>query len=326
MAARGLKILMEKNNSKFKIAVVGIGGVGGFIGGKLAAHFADSETVEINLLARGENKKAIRAGGLKLVTNDGEQIIHPKLITTAEIGDADLLLLCTKEYDLEETVSALRNHIGEKTVILPLLNGVDNVDRIAAILPENEIWRACIYIVSKLAKPGVIEQSGDVCLIYFGDGKAKSEKTELVENIFRQAGIDARFAEDIAAKTWDKFIFISALAAATSYLNATFSEIFASAENKKLLDELLFEIKSVAAAKKINYSEDALWQTLDKLKTMPVGATSSMHRDFSQGKNAEIESLVGYVVREARELNVAAPFYNKIYASLAEKQQAKTGA
>lgn len=319
-------MLMENGNSKFKIAVVGIGGVGGFIGGKLAACFADSETVEINLLARGENEKAIRANGLRLVTNDGEQIVHPKLISAAEIGDADLLLLCTKEYDLEDTVSTLKSSIGGQTTVLPLLNGVDNFERIARILPENEIWRACIYVVSKLAKPGVIEQSGDVCLIYFGDGKAKSEKAEIVESVFKQAGIDARFAEDIVARTWDKFVFISAVAAATSYLNANFSEIFAGAENKKLLNELLDEIKQVARAKKINYSEEAVRQTLDKLSAMPAGATSSMHRDFSQGRNAEIESLVGYVVREAQELNVAAPFYNKIYASLSEKQKAKTGA
>jgi 2-dehydropantoate 2-reductase len=307
--------------SKFKIAVVGIGGVGGYVGGKLAARFESSDEVEVVLAARGANEKAIRAGGLRLVTDGGEQVVKPKLIQASEIGDADLLLLCTKEYDLEETVSALKNSIGKQTVILPLLNGVDSTDRIARILPENEIWRGCIYIVSRLIEPGVVEQSGDVCLIYFGDGKEKTEKSEFVENVFQEAGIDARFAEDIVAKTWDKFIFISAVAAATAYLDADFSEVFAGAENKQLLDELLAEIKRVAAAKKINFSETAVRQTLDKLEKMPPGATSSMHRDFSRGGKAELESLVGYVVEQAKALNVPTPVYERVYDELKSRQK-----
>jgi 2-dehydropantoate 2-reductase len=316
---------MADNKSKFRIAVLGIGGVGGYVGGKLAARFENSADVEVVLAARGENEKAIRADGLRLVTNGGEQIVKPELISTAEIGDADLLLLCTKEYDLEETVSALKDFIGERTTILPLLNGVDSTRRITKFLPETDIWRACIYIVSRLVSPGVIEENGDICLIYFGDGEAKSEKAELVETLFNQAGIDARFAEDIVAKVWDKFIFISAVAAATSYLNANFSEIFASAENKKLLDELLTEVKRVAAAKKINFSETAVRQTLDKLNGLPVGATSSMHRDFSQGKNAELQSLVSYVVEQAKELKVPTPVYEKVYGELIKRQRRAAG-
>ena len=309
------------SESKFKIAVVGIGGVGGGGGGELAARFENSANVKVFLAARGANEKAIRADGLRLVTDGGEQIVRPKLISTAEIGDADLLLLCTKEYDLEETVSVLKDFIGRQTIVLPLLNGVDGTDRIARILPQNEIWRGCIYIVSRLIEPGVVQQSGDVCLIYFGDGKAKTKKSEFVEKVFQQAGIDARFAEDIVAKTWDKFIFISAVAAATSYLDADFSELFAGAENKKLLDELLAEIKRVAAARKINFSETAVRQTLDKLNGMPRGATSSMRRDFSRGGKAELQSLVGYVVEQARELNVPTPVYEKVYGELTNRQK-----
>jgi 2-dehydropantoate 2-reductase len=313
------------DKSKFKIAIVGIGGVGGFVGGKLAACFEDSESVQIVLAARGENEKAIRADGLKLITTNGEQLIKPKLAATTEIGDADLLLLCTKEYDLEETVSTLKDFIGEQTVILPLLNGVDTAERIVKILPNAEIWQGCIYITSRLIAPGVVQEKGNICLIYFGNGKAKSEKSEFVETVFRQAEIDAHFAEDIEAKMWEKFVFISALAASTSYFNATIGGVLSNQEYKNLLDDLLAEIKRVAAAKKIGISEEAIRQKFDKLPGLPPEVTSSMHTDFSSGKRAELQSLVGYVVEQAKELNVPTPVYDKIYGELAKKQKAVAG-
>jgi len=305
--------------SEFKIAIIGIGGVGGFVGGKLAARFVDSDDAEIVLVARGENEKVIRKNGLKIISTKGEEIVRPKLSAIENISDADLIILCTKEYDLENTVSSFKNFIGEKTSVLPLLNGVDITERIKKVLPETDVWKGCIYIVSRLAEPGVISETGNICLIYFGDESAATDKQIQTENIFRAAGIDAEASADIEAKTWEKFVFISSLAAATSYLNASIGEILADENHKKLFDALVAEIKQFAKAKKINISEEAIQQKFDKLSSLPFEATSSMHTDFAKGNRAEIESLVGYVVKKARDLGVSAPTYEKIYDELEKK-------
>lgn len=307
--------------AKFKIAVVGIGGVGGCVGGRLAARFENSDEVEIGLIARGENEKAIKANGLKLITPEGEQLVRPNLMTISEIGDADLVLLCTKEYDLEETVSSFKNFIGEKTAILPLLNGVDAAERIAKILPETEIWQGCIYIVSRLTAPGVVEKTANVCLINFGSERGKNEKLKRLENIFREAGIEANLVGDVTASIWEKFVFLSGIATATSYLDTTLVGLVNDAENKKLLDVLVGENKRLAAAKNIEVSETGIQQKLEALKDLPPDATTSMHRDYAQGGKAEIESLVGYVIREARKLNVSVPTYELLYAELTSNQR-----
>lgn len=304
---------------KFKIAVIGIGGVGGYVGGKLAARFADSDDAEIVLVVRGANEKAIRENGLKIISTKGEETVRPKLAAIENIKDAELLILCTKEYDLETTIESLKNHIGEKTAILSLLNGVDTKERIAKILPETEIWQGCIYIVSRLVSPGTVHETGNICLIYFGSNNVENEKLKLAENIFREAGIDANMSEHIDAKMWEKFVFISSLAGATSYLNATIGEILENEEYKNLFDELGNEIKQVAKAKKISISEEAIRQKFNKLGSLPFEATSSMHTDFSHGSRAEIESLVGYVVRQAGKLNVPTPVYKKVYDELKKK-------
>ncbi|HEY8559602.1 MAG TPA: 2-dehydropantoate 2-reductase [Pyrinomonadaceae bacterium] len=316
---------MTDNNSRFRIAVVGIGGVGGFVGGRLAARFADSEEVEIVLAARGANARAIRAEGLRLVTTKGAQTVEPRLVSANEIGAPDLLVLCTKEYDLEETIATLENSIGARTAILPLLNGVDTRERIARGLPEADVWRGCIYIISRLVAPGVVEETGDISLIYFGDGSAGNEKTRRVETIFREAGVDAHFAENIEARIWEKFLFLSPLAASTSYLDARTREVFGDPEGKKLFDDLLAEIKLLARAKNIAFSEDAVGRSVEKLNNVPPEATSSMHNDFSRGRQTELETLVGYVVREARRLGVPVPIYEQIYGALIEKLKAAAG-
>jgi 2-dehydropantoate 2-reductase len=310
---------MASDRSKFKIAVVGVGGVGGYVGGKLAAHFADSEDVEILLAARGANEKAIREDGLKIISAGGERLVKPKLAKLSEIGAPDLILLCTKEYDLEETILSLKDSVGERTAILPLLNGVDTRERIARVAPDAEIWQGCIYIISRLVSPGVVEESGNICLIYFGDGAEPGEKQRLVETLFQKAGIDAHATEEIEARIWEKFVFISSLAAATSYLDATIGEILAHPEHKKLMAALVAEVKRLARAKNIGISDDAIDQKLDKLHGVPFEATSSMHTDFSHGSRAELQSLVGYVVAQANALDVPVPVYEKVYGALAEK-------
>ena len=302
-----------------KIAIIGIGGVGGFVGGKLAARFAGSDETKIILVARGENEKAIRENGLKIISTRGEEIVYPKLSAIENIIDADLIILATKEYDLENTVSSFKQFIGEKTSVLPLLNGVDITERIKKVLPETDVWEGCIYIVSRLSAPGVINESGNICLIHFGDKNGLTDKHKQTEKIFHEAGIDAEATFEIEAKIWEKFVFISSFAATTSYLNASVGEILANENHRKLFGDLVAEIKQIARAKKINISESAIQQKFDKLSSLPFEATSSMHTDFAKGNRAEIESLVGFVVREAKKLDVKVPVYEKIYSELSQK-------
>ena len=217
---------------------------------EISGAFCRFRDAEIVLVARGENEKAIRANGLKIISTKGEEIVHPKLAAVENIKDSDLLILCTKEYDLETTIESLKDHIGEQTAILPLLNGVDTKERISKILPETEIWQGCIYIVSRLSAPGVVQETGNICVIYFGSENAQTDKQKQAENIFREAGIDANLTEDIEAKMWEKFVFISSLAGATSYLDTTHRRDFGKRKYKKLFDDLANEIKQVARAKK----------------------------------------------------------------------------
>jgi 2-dehydropantoate 2-reductase len=305
-------------SEKFRIAVLGIGGVGGYYGGKLAARYADANEVEIIFIARGENEKAIRTNGLQIITPEGEQIAKPYLVTNEpdEIGEVDLFILCTKAYDLAESIGKFKNIVGEKTAILPLLNGVNHAETIQKILPEAEIWNGCAFIVSRLISPGVVKVDSTLRLLHFGSSDRSKQKLEKVEQIIKSAGIDGEFVVDIDKAVWEKFIFISSLATATSYLDTNMGGIVNSPDNEKLLVELIGEVTKLARAKKINVDENIEEISLNRVKLAPPESTSSMHSDFLRKGKTELETLTGYVVREAKNFNVETPVYERLYNEL----------
>jgi 2-dehydropantoate 2-reductase len=305
-------------NDKFKIAVLGIGGVGGYFGGRLAARFNGSGAVEVFFIARGENEKAIKSNGLKIVTREGEQLARPATVTNEarEIGAVDVLLICTKAYDLEESIVKFRDCIGENTAILPLLNGVDNAEKIRKIVPRADVWNGCAFIVARLNSPGVVKVDSEIRLLQFGSSESAREKLEGFEKLLKVAEINAELSGDIDRTVWEKFIFISSLATLTSYLDTNIGGINASDENRKLLAELIAEVTALAAAKNINVAESIAETTLNRIKSAPAESTSSMHSDFMKKGRTELETLTGYVVRESNRLNLPVPVYERLYAEL----------
>lgn len=302
----------------FKIAILGIGGVGGYIGGKLAGHYKNSNDIEIIFIARGENKKAIKSNGLKLITPGGEQIIHPSITTDKpeEAGPVDLIICCVKSYDLENSIESLRPCISRETIILPFLNGVDASERIKKIFSRAEVWEGVVYIVSRLIAPGIIKKSGNINQFYFGSAFAVREKLERIQAIFKSAGIKSEIPENILQTLWEKFLFISPLATLTSYLNLSVGGILSNTENSELLFNLLNEAVTIAKAKKVTLTENIIQKTMEKFKSLSPEITSSMHSDFQKGNKAEVNSLTSYIVLAGNGLSIPTPYYSKILPEL----------
>lgn len=304
---------------KTKIIIAGIGGVGGYFGGLLAKEFYKSNEIEINFLARGKNLEIIKNQGLTVVKGNNSFTTKPNLITDDpdKLGKADFVILSVKSYDIEEMLFHLKNCITDKTVFLPLLNGVDSREKIQKIFPENMILDGCVYIISRLSEPGKVENSGNIEKLYFGYENIENERIEMLENVFLKSNIDAVLSKDIETIVWEKFIFISAVATSTSFFDKTVGQIFENEELENQLKSLIAEASKLAGAKKIMLSDDIEETTLKKLKTLPFSATSSMHTDFiNQKSKTELESLTGYVISESEKLGLEAPTFKKMYQSL----------
>lgn len=305
-------------NDKTHIAIIGIGAVGGYYGGLLAGHYHQSDDVEVSFIVRGENKKTIIDKGLRIQADEFDKVVHPDHITDdpSTLKTLDYLICSTKSYGLLQSIEQAMPCINEQTVILPLLNGVDSRDRIKGILPENEVWDGCAYIVSRLKEPGLIQTHSSLRTLYFGSDNGTEEKLKKAEQILRDAGIDVKWSKEIKKSIWEKFIFISAMATLTSYLDGTVGEVLAGEKGRNLFHSLLNEIKAVADARQIPLSENIVQDTIKKSIYMPPESTTSMHSDFQAGKATEVESLTGYVVKSGHEMGKEVPLYEMMYKKL----------
>lgn len=312
---------------KTRIGILGLGGVGGYFGGLLAKAYSDSDAIEIVFIARGETQKAIVQNGLKIIcsasslslgSDESEMIVFPNLVSNdpEEIGKLDYLICATKTYDIESSFLSIKNCITPKTIILPLYNGVDATERIEKLFPENTVLQGCVYIVSMIVSPGVIRKIGLYEKLFFGSKTAPISKLNELQSIFKKAAIESYLVDTIEETVWEKFIFISALASATSYLNQNIGGILNIPANKEVYISLLNEITSVAFAKGLALPNDIVAQTIVKLEKSPQDATSSMHRDLLAGRNTEVVSLTKYVMDQAVKFGVATRTYQMILEKL----------
>lgn len=301
----------HKRQDKIKIAVLGVGGVGGYFGGKLAARYTNSDQAEVIFFARGASAEAIQRHGLRLITNGSEQIVHPTLTTSdpQALREADFILCCVKSFDLEPSLQMIASHIEPCTVVLPLLNGFDAAERARRILPNSEVWEGCVYVVARLTEPGVVRQVGAIEEFHFGSPTALDQRIEKLAALLRDARINSRASRAIRETIWEKFLFISPLATATSLYDRKVGALRADATSFDALKALLAEVEAVARANRIALPDDAIEKTLDKIKSLPDAATSSMHGDLQEGKRTEVDALVHSVVRLGQHLGVATPAY-----------------
>ncbi len=308
---------------KTKIAIVGLGGVGGYFGGMLAKYYAYNPEVEIYFVARGEHLRKIKENGLKLITENGTFQIFPKLATdnVAEIGIVDYIIMTPKSYDLDSTIAQIKPIIEPDTVILPLLNGIDNSERIRALLPETQVWDGCCYIVAKINEPGVVENSGSVHRLLFGNQNQTSVRLLSFEKILKTAGLEVEFHTDILTAIWKKFLFISSSASLTSYFDVSYGALLTDELRKKTLNDILAEFLLVANAEGITLDKSDVEKLIHQIESLPFETSTSMHRDFKAGKNTEVHSLTGIVVKLGKKHGIATPTYEKVYNSLTERMK-----
>ncbi len=303
---------------KTKIVIVGLGGVGGYFGGLLAKRYADNPEIEIYFVARGEHLNKVQENGLTLITENETFQIFPALATddVTKIAIADYIIMSPKSYDLDSTVEQIKPMIGAGTVILPLLNGIDNSERIRTLLPEMEIWDGCCYIVAKIKEPGVVENAGNIHRVVFGYKNQSNERLLTFEKLLSDAGIEARFYENILTEIWKKFFFISTSASLTSYFNVSYAEILTNQERRQTLIDISTELIKVANAEGIVLENSEIDKLIHQFEKLPIGTTTSMHRDFQARKNTEVDTLTGIVLKLGRKHGIPTPTYEKVYSKL----------
>jgi len=304
-----------------KIAVVGIGGVGGYYGGRLAKHYHLDGNTEIVFIARGGQLTAIRNQGLRLLHAGGEFTVQPDMATDVPEGAIfDMVLFCVKSYSLANSARMLAGSIGANTTVVSLLNGVDNAARLREVLQDAVVLNGCVYLSAHVAGPGLVRQVGGSGQLFFGSPATTGYDAGKIEALLRAAGIDAAHTGDIEKVVWEKFLFIAPLAGATAYTERTVGEVVNDPESRSLLEALLDELLAVADALGLKFADTIRQDTLRKARGFPPQTKTSLQLDFEKGSRTELETFTGFTVREAHRLGIPAPLHEKVYSRLRAKE------
>ena len=314
-----------------RMAVIGSGGVGGFVGGMLARAGHD-----VAFLARGEHLRALRERGLRVVSTSGDFDVPTVRATDRieELGPAELFLFTVKTYDTAAIAEQIRPLVGPGATVLTLQNGIDNHELIDAALGAGTALPGTIRIETTISEPGVIAHTSKGYLIRFGEigpggedaSGPRSERVERLHAAFTEAGLNTRVPDDMRAELWDKFLFIVPFAGLTTLARAPIGEILAVPELAAVLDAMYREAAAVAAADGAGLADDPAGRTMANVRKLHPEFKSSMQRDLERGKPLEVDALLGAMARIGRRHGLATPVTDTVYGVLTLEDRRARGA
>jgi len=298
-----------------KIAIYGAGAVGGYYGGRLAQAGHD-----VTFIARGENLRALQANGLRVDSSMGDFAINPvKAVSDpAEIGVVDLVIPGVKTWQLPGILPGMAALVGPQTVIVTVQNGVDSHLAIGEALGQEKVIAGITRLFSTLVEPGHIVHGGTASQFIIGelDGSITPRVQAIYDMLNATPGIQAALTTDIQRELWAKLVMITAFGGTGSVTRAPIGVILSVPETRAMIEASVLEIAAVAAASGHPLASDVLEKSLAFFKNQPYLGTSSLQRDIMAGRRSELQSLIGTVVRVAREKNVPVPVNNFIYSVL----------
>lgn len=314
------------------VGVIGIGGVGGYFGGKLTQLLgtAEHDSLHIYFIARNQHLDAIKRNGLLLGTvEEGDMVCHPTLATDdfAELPELDLCLLCVKAYDLDNALKYLGKKIKADTVIIPLLNGVDIYERIRKHLTQGIVYPSCVYVGTHIEHFGKVTQNGGSCTILLGEdpwhpGTVPKPTLEL----FAAARIKYQWNRDPYPEIWRKYIFIAAYGMVTAGENAPIGRVLEDKELRGRVLGIMSEIVDIARRQGVDLPEDVVQASFNQGQNFPYETKTSFQRDFEQGGKPNEGMLYGdTIVRMGESAGVGTPITRMVNAKLEDIKRAYPG-
>lgn len=299
-----------------RVAVLGSGAVGGYYGALLAR--AGHEVV---FVARGAHLEAIRASGLRVTGPLGDWDVRARAEEdTAAVGPCDLVLVAVKTYDNDTALPLLPPLVGPGTDVLTLQNGVDSPDDVAAVVGPGPVIGGATYIATALAAPGLIEQTGTLRRIVFGE--VFEHRGNLTPRVARlhdalaSADIQSEATPDGRVPLWEKFAYLAPFAGMTGAARQPVGVIRSEPVARARLVDAFREVEALARAEGIPVAPDLLARGIQYVDTVPASMRSSLLIDLSLGKRIEVEALQGAVVRRAAALGLPVPVMATLYAVL----------
>jgi len=297
-----------------RVAVMAAGAVGGYFGGRMAATGHD-----VAFIARGAHGDAIGRDGLRIESALGD--LHLKNVNVSDdpkqVGPVEVVLFAVKLWDTETAGEQTRALVGPNTRVITLQNGVDSVERLAPILGDEATIAGTTYVVTNIARPGVIRHTGTVARIQCGrlDGRPDAVLDSYVEQI-KAAAIDITLTGDMLLELWKKFVVLSGTSGITASTRQPLGVIRDDADMRAFFFRLMHETMAVGRAAGVEFPPDFPAELERSVAGFPPMMRASMANDLEAGNRLELDWLAGKAVALGRKYGVPTPAQEAAYAML----------
>jgi len=305
-----------------RIAIMGSGGVGAYVGARLQAAGED-----VTFIARGAHLKALQQQGLRIECPADPLYLETVRATddTGSVGTVDLILFTVKLWDTEAAAGALGPMIGPQTRIVTLQNGIDSVELISSQVGNDNVRGGVIYLSAVIDRPGVIRSPGGFHRIAVDAAQADPVIAEFCAACNRATALEAAATDAIDTVIWEKFIALSAFSGSTSLLRANVGQILGHPETKLFQRQLIEEGVAVGRAAGKVSRDDLADDVMGKLALMPASFRASMSEDLERGKPLELRWLSGRVHGLGLQHGVPTPAHSAVYRALVLYENGQPG-
>jgi 2-dehydropantoate 2-reductase len=306
-----------------RVAVVGVGGVGGIVGGLLAraGH-------EVAFVARGATLAALRERGLDVESPRGTFRLWPVEASDdpAALRPVEAVLVSVKGWQVREVAPRLAALLAPGAFAVPLENGVDAAPTLAAALGAERVAGGLCHLFAWAEAPGVVKHAGELLRVTMGEWpRGSSPRLERLAAALRDSKVDAVLSPDVEAAAWEKFLFIDAFGSIGAVTRAPVGQVRTLPATRALLRSAMEETAAVGRARGVRLPAEAVDRALAIIDGVRPESTASMQRDIQGGRPSELFDQTGTVVRLAEEAGVDAPVHRFLYAALLPQETAARG-
>lgn len=293
------------------ITVVGAGAIGGFLGGMLSR-----QAHNVSFVARGEHLLKMQENGLLLKRSGKQETVKGHFTQSLEkISEADLILFTVKSTETRLTALDMAPYVNKDTFILTFQNGVNNEEILSEIFDEDQVLSGAAHISAQIESPGVVRQDGNHLFYVGGLTTTNDEKIKNIVTIFQNAELHTKYSDRMMGRKWEKSLWNVTFNPLSSVSGATVGEILESPELLNTSESILEEMVKIVKKSDIDIRDKVIDRVFEDAKLVR-GHKTSMLQDKEKGKAMEVESLCGYFVKAANELNLDTPVLNTLYSLL----------
>jgi 2-dehydropantoate 2-reductase len=296
-----------------RVLILGAGAIGGYFGARLQEAGGD-----VTFLVRGARARQLAERGLLVESPFGNVRIKPRTITSDSPGQSfDVIILTCKAYDLGSAVDSISPLAGVDSVILPLLNGFAHLDALDSRFGRDRVLGGVAHIAVTLTPEGTIRHLNDMHKLIFGSRSPQaSQWLAPFAQLLSATLVESRVSDKIEQNMWDKWVFLSTLAAATCTLRASVGAILDTIAGEEFVLRLLRESESIAAACDFAPIAKQLATYRAQLTERGSMLTASMLRDIERGGPTEADHILGDMVRRGDARGVPVPSLRLAYSHL----------